>query len=57
MEKKKIAPIAHVRTWLRKYVQKWWWFKAVNVYGNHLHPTVLLSHTTMLDKTNPGGEL
>ena len=55
MKKKKIAPIARARTWLRKYVQKWWWFKAVKIYGNHLHPTVLLSRTTMLDKTNPGG--
>ena len=52
--KKKLS-IAHVRTLLRKYAFKWWWFKAVKIYGNHLAPTVRLSSTTKLDKTNPKG--
>lgn len=55
MSKKKISFSAKVRTWLRIYIRKWWWFKAVKIYGNHLHPTVRLSRTTILDKANPGG--
>lgn len=51
----KITFIAKMRTKLRKYIQKWWYFKAAKIYGNHIHPTVRLSSTTSLDKTNPGG--
>ena len=43
------------RTGLRKYLFKWLWFKAAKIHGNHLHPTVRLSSTTRLDKTNPRG--
>ena len=51
----KIGFLSSIRTWIRKYIRKWWWFKAVKIYGNHLHPTVRLSSTTTLDKANPGG--
>lgn len=47
--------IATVRMHLREYAFKWWWFKSAKIYGNHLAPTVRLSRTTILDKTNPGG--
>lgn len=55
MGKKNISLTARIRTWLRKYIRKWWWFKAVKIHGNHLAPTVRLSRTTILDKTNPDG--
>lgn len=51
----KIGLLSRIRTWIRKYIRKWWWLKAVKIYGNHLDPTVRLSRTTILDKTNPGG--
>ena len=44
-----------LRMRLREYAFKWWWFKSVKIYGNHLAPNVRLSRTTILDKTNPGG--
>lgn len=47
--------LARLRQRLRKYVFKWLWFKATKIYKNNLHPTVRLSRTTQLDKTNPKG--
>lgn len=47
--------ISRIRMRLRKYVFKWLWFKATKIYGNNLHPTVRLSRSTELDKTNPKG--
>lgn len=55
MSNKKRPLLATIRMRLRKVAFKWWWFKAAKIYGNHLAPTVRLSRTTMLDKTNPGG--
>ena len=55
MGKRKRPLLATIRMRLRKVAFKWWWFKAVKIHGNHLAPTVRLSRTTMLDKTNPGG--
>lgn len=52
---KSISLVSKIRTWLRKFVRRWWWFKAAKIYGNHLAPTVRLSRTTILDKTNPRG--
>ena len=47
--------VAFVRTRIRSLFFYWWWFKAARIYGNDIHPTVRLSRTTMLDKTNPKG--
>ena len=55
MQKTKKTLFSLLRTKMRKYIFKWWWFKAVKIYGNKLAPTVRLSRTTMLDKLNPGG--
>lgn len=57
MQKTKKTLFSLLRTKMRKYIFKWWWFKAVKIYGNKLAPTVRLSRTTMLDKLNPGGDL
>lgn len=55
MRKTKKTFVSSLRTRMRKYIFKWWWFKAVKIYGNQLAPTVRLSRTTMLDKLNPAG--
>lgn len=55
MSNETITPLAKIRTWLRKFVRRWWWFKAARIYGNHLHSTVRLSSTTYLDRANPRG--
>lgn len=47
--------VATIRERLRDYLFYWLWFKAVKIYGNHLHKTVRLSRTTGLDKAYPGG--
>lgn len=47
--------VSAFRTRLRDYCFKWWWFKAVKIFGNRLAPTVRLSRSTILDKVNPGG--
>lgn len=47
--------VATIREYLRDYYFHWLWFKAVKIFGNHLHKTVRLSRTTGLDKAYPGG--
>ena len=49
----KILPI--IRSGVRKYALKWYRFKATKIYGAHLHPTVLISSSVIIDKANPGG--
>lgn len=47
--------VSTIRANLRKFVFKYLLFKANNIYGAHLHPTVRLSRTTTIDKVNPKG--
>lgn len=47
--------VATIRERLRDYYFHWLWFKAVKIFGNHLHKTVRISRTTGLDKAYPGG--
>lgn len=49
----KILP--SIRSGMRRYALKWYRFKATKIYGSHLHPTVLISSSSILDKANPGG--
>lgn len=50
-----IKIIPSLRTRIRKIALKWFRFKATKLYGAHLHPTVLISRSTTIDKANPGG--
>lgn len=47
--------ITVIRGKLRKALFKWLNFKASRIYGSHIHPTVRLSRSTLVDKTNPRG--
>lgn len=49
----KIIPT--IRSGLRRYALKWYRFKVSKIYGAHLHPTVLISSSVIIDKANPGG--
>lgn len=49
----KIIPT--IRSGLRRYALKWYRFKVIKIYGAHLHPTVLISSSAIIDKANPGG--
>lgn len=51
----KLPIITKLRLSLRGYVHKYLWLKATRIYGCQLAPTVLLSRSTIIDKTNPGG--
>lgn len=52
---KRFPLITIVRGKIRKFLFRWLNFKASHLYGSHLHPTVRLSRSTIVDKTNPKG--
>lgn len=52
---KRFPLITIVRGKVRKILFRWLNFKASQLYGSHLHPTVRLSRSTIVDKTNPKG--